>query len=116
MSTDGENPNGPKQTPQVGEKPEILRSFVDSKLNYQSVTRTRRASKWTKAARYREAHQWGEPSFNGSISVTPHWSDITFGANDDDAVPTPTQPEIFVHLSNEQARLGKPEFEPYVRP
>lgn len=103
-------------TPPVGSTPTTLRSFIDARIPYKSIARTRRASIWSKAAKYREAHQWLQPSFNTDPERTPHWSDVQFRADDEDAIPTPTQPEIFVHLSNESARLGKPELEPYVRP
>lgn len=115
--------DAPKQAPPLPKpgKPDpgradALKTFMDGKIPYASIARIERTSEWSHASKYRENRLWLQPAFGRDANRTPHWSDIEFGGDDDDAVPTPCQPEIFVHLSNEEARLGKPEFKPYVRP
>lgn len=104
-------------TPPQGAQATELRAFVDRRIRYESLMKMRRDSDNTKYALYRQADQWLQRS-GGSTdpSQAAFWSRIEVSADEDDAIPMPVQPEIVVHLQNESARLGKPEYKPYVRP
>lgn len=106
--------NGPVATPQQGKADDLI-GFVRRKVRYDSILRIRRAAKHTRASLYRQAEQWLIRSAVTDPSRTPFWTGLEYGEDDDDAIPTPVQPEIVVHLQNESARLGKPEYKPYVR-
>jgi hypothetical protein len=117
-------PEDPNQPPrdygsQDGERtyPDRVRTFLDRKAQYEHPIRVRRAATWREGELYEQSRQWLNPSYNLSSTRTYHWADVKFNdKNDPDYIPTPVYNEIARAMQNEAARLGRPEYKPYVRP
>lgn len=93
-----------------------LREFLDRKAPYDHPLRLRQHSTWRQSDLYLASQQWLRPSYNLDPVHTPHWSRIVFNENDPDQIPMPTFNEMIGVVRNEAARLGRPEYKPYVRP
>jgi hypothetical protein len=90
---------------------------MDRKAQYEHPLRVRRCSTWREGELYEQSRQWLQKSYNLSSTRTYHWSDVAFkDKNDPDYIPTPVYNEIARAMQNEAARLGRPEYKPYVRP
>ncbi len=98
----------PKNAP-AGE----IRAFLDKKSPYDHVLHIRQHSLYRKADLYYQGIQWIQPSYNLDPTRTPHWSQIEYK---DDDIPRPVYNEMAPVIQNEAARLGRPEYKPYVRP
>jgi hypothetical protein len=112
-------PKDPAQPPRCGSDTqhytEEVRQFIDRKAQYEHPLRIRRASTWREAELYEQSRQWLQPSYNIG-SRTYNWSECHFDRDSPDYIPTPVYNEIARAIQNEAARLGRPEYKPYVRP
>lgn len=106
----------PQQPPPKGSNPGVVRAFLDRKAPYDHALYIRHMANWRKADLYIQSLQWLRPSFNVDPTRTPHWSQIEYNEDDPDAIPMPVYNEMLPLLQNEAARLGRPEYKPYVRP
>jgi hypothetical protein len=77
---------------------------------------TRRCLTWRKADLFDQNVPWLIKSYNTDPSQTQHWAQIQFRKGDQNAIPLPAMDEFSAAHENEAARLGKPEYRPYVRP
>jgi hypothetical protein len=93
-----------------------LLKWIDAGIPYTSEYWLRRQRMLRKADLYAQAKQILVPSFTSDPTQTAHWAVKEFRDDDPDAIPTPVYDEFSSRLKNEAARLGKPEYEPYVRP
>jgi hypothetical protein len=111
----------PQQPPPIREKPTKeqcaeIRAFLDRKAPYEHPLRIRRHRTWRKADLYLQSVQHLIPSYNTDVTRTVHWTERLFRPDDPNAVPLPVYNEMAARIQNEAARLGRPEYKPYVRP
>ena len=93
-----------------------LKKFVDSGITYLHPYNMRRFSLDRKADEFMAANQWLEPSYSSlGTRYTSNWTRIVFDKDDPEYIPTPVFDEYSTPIQNESARLGKPDYEPYVR-
>lgn len=122
QSYDKGNQQGPELPPASYGDPKLctkdhaakLRAWQDSRIPYQHPYRMRRHVIWSKADRYSSGVQWLQRQY--TEAGTFQWSQIEFRPGDNDKIPTPTLDDYSPPIENEAARLGRPEYEPYVRP
>lgn len=93
-----------------------LRDWQNSRIPYTHAYRIRQCSIWRKADLFDESIQWLIKSYNSDPTRTQHYAALSFDENDRDAIPLPVYNEFSGRIENETARLGRPEYKPYVRP
>lgn len=93
-----------------------VRDVLDSKAMYEHPYWRRRHRLWRKADLFKQVVQWLRDSFNDASGSTLHYSPMEFRENDPNYIPTPVYDEFSQPINNEAARLGRPEYKPYVRP
>jgi hypothetical protein len=93
------------------------RDYIDGMALYEHPYQVRRYSRWRRADLFKQAIQWLRKSFNSDPVVSMHFAPLEFRSeNDPDYIPTPVFDEFSAPINNEAARLGRPEYKPYVRP
>lgn len=106
----------PKIADEKGEHVKKLRAWQNDRIQYTHPYRIRQCSNWRKADLYDMDIQWLIKSYNNDPTRTQHWAPMEFDDSDPDAIPLPTYNEFSGPIENETARLGRPEYKPYVRP
>lgn len=94
-----------------------IKKFFNSAANYLAVPNRRRLARQRKADEFFGANQWLVASYTGySAQFSTTWTRLAFDRDDPNYIPTPVFDEYSPAILNEAARLGKPDYEPYVQP
>jgi hypothetical protein len=91
-----------------------LKLWVNSEIQYNHPYRLRQWATWTKADYFDANIMWLEPFILG-VGGSYRWTPLTF-KKEEQGFPTPSFNEFSAPIENEAARLGRPEYQPYVRP
>lgn len=103
--------------PAAEEHAKQCRDFIDSTAPYEHEYQIRKHERWRRSDLFKQAIQWLRKSFNSDAVVSMHFAPLSFQSEDDpDYIPTPVYDEFSAPINNEAARLGRPEYKPYVRP
>lgn len=96
---------------------EQYEKLFKQKISYDSTDRQIDTARWRKADLYDRGYQWLRPAFTHAGSGKPtQFSRIRHNPNDPTSIPTPVFNEGLGIRQNETARLGRPEYKPFVRP
>jgi hypothetical protein len=91
-----------------------LKLWVNSEIQYNHPYRLKQWATWTKADYFDANIMWLEPFILG-VGGSYRWTPLTF-KKEEQGFPTPSFNEFSAPIENEAARLGRPEYQPYVRP
>lgn len=91
-----------------------LKLWVNSDIQYNHPYRLKQFATWTKADYFDANVMWLEPFILG-VGGSYRWTPLTF-KKEEQGFPTPSFNEFSAPIENEAARLGRPEYQPYVRP
>lgn len=109
--------NLPKLPPTGKGTNEDLCKLVDSKITYDAPIRQDEVSSWRYADHMDRGNQWIRKAFTHAGAGNPtQWVGIKYDPNDPKSIPTPVFNEGLGIRQNETARLGRPEYKPFVRP
>lgn len=106
----------PKKVAKDSEHARKLRDWQNARITYTHPYRIRQCSNWRKADLFMQNEPWLIKSYGSDPTRTQHWTPLEFDAHDVGAIPTPRYDEFTGPIENEAARLGRPEYKPYVRP
>lgn len=104
------------QGEQASDQAKKCREYIDSQAMYEHPYQVRFYQNWRRADLFKQAIQWLRKSYNNDPAVSMHFAPLTFREDDPDYIPTPVFDEFSAPINNEAARLGRPEYKPYVRP
>jgi hypothetical protein len=91
-----------------------LKTWIKAEVQYNHPYRLKQWATWTKADYFDANVQWLEPFILG-VGGSYRWSPLTF-KKEEQGFPTPSFNEFSAPIENESSRLGRPEYQPYVRP
>jgi hypothetical protein len=102
---------------QAKQQAKECRDYIDAQAMYEHEYQIRKYTRWRRADLFKQAVQWLQKSFNSEAGVSMHYAPLSFKSDEDpDYIPTPVYDEFSAPINNEAARLGRPEYKPYVRP